>query len=246
MGDWKHGGNFDWHDEHGEFAARHIKWHLPDGSKKVTWRMYRPGTMRWASPRELLDEGLIEKPLPYQRLLYNLPAMLAAGRRAHVWFVEGEGDVDCLTALGVVAVTHGAAGSVRPEQVEWFRGHRGRITLAMDNDRAGKLDVLDRYDALRGVGVSASQLRIVRGRVRKPKADVRDHLDAGWSLDQFVRLSVPKLRAAVKAEVPTKADRARVLAEDGYGINPITGYVYEPTTAEQVAELQQWAPRSAS
>lgn len=148
------------------------------------------------------------KPDHFPRYLYRLPDVFWAVQHGHdVWWAEGEKDAESLRGAGVVATTHGGAGNANAEQAEWFRGHEGRVLLVMDRDAPGALDVVQRYDLLRGVGLAADQLIILRPRGVK---DASDHLSSGYTVQDF--RPVHRVDAAQVAAQATPA----VLRRAGY------------------------------
>lgn len=221
MGDWTYIESYTWRDEHGDEVLKHKKYRLPDGSKAMPWYSRHPQHGGWV-------KGIRQSPPPHQKLLFNLPELLAAGRRAHVFITEGESDCDALTVYGAVAVSYGHAGNFTAEHALWFKGWRGRITIVRDRDLPGKLSALQCYDALRDVGLTWRQVRIVRGRAKGKGADARDHLDAGWGLDAFIAEPVAKLRLSTANVTPLTIRQAFKRA--GYrpqgGVNPKTGYAW--------------------
>ncbi len=103
-------------------------------------RLKNPETgEKWIRPMKF-ENGkycIGEPTFPGGKPLYNL-AMLADPAKAGpevVWVVEGEGCVDALTALGVLATTSGGADSV--ERADWQPLAGRRIIIWPDFDSAG-------------------------------------------------------------------------------------------------------------
>jgi len=104
-----------------------------------------------------------------QRVLYNLPEILAAGEKP-VILTEGEKDADTLTKLGYVATTNvGGAG-------KWMAGYseslKGRsVVVCGDNDEPGRKHVAMVIEALDG---KCASLRHVV--VPPPHKDIGEYL----------------------------------------------------------------------
>lgn len=104
-----------------------------------------------------------------QRVLYNLPEILAAGEKPVV-ICEGEKDADNLTRLGWIATTNVGGSST------WMTGYseslKGRtVVVCGDNDEPGRKHVAAIIEALDG---KCSSLRHVV--VPSPHKDVSDYL----------------------------------------------------------------------
>lgn len=110
-----------------------------------------------------------------RRVLYRLPELLAARLDQPVLIVEGEKDVDRLSALGFVATTNfGGANKWRKEYSEELRGRC--VVIIPDNDDAGRAHAKQVERSL--IGIAAS-VKIVELPHMPPKGDVSDYLDAG-------------------------------------------------------------------
>ena len=213
-----------WRDAHGEPVLLHRKFIIPKGEVVFPWRTWvhcGDGRSRWLKG--------ISTPTP--PLLYGLPEFAAASRKTGVWLAEGEADCDALRDHGVLAVTSGGVQSFSAAHAELFRGWRGRITLVRDRDRPGAVDAVLRYDRLRAVGIPAARLRIVRGRVKAKGADAREHLDAGYGLDQFIEERLSRIRKIAAKATTGDFDRA------GYGSRD-----YVVVSTEELAGLRGWKP----
>jgi hypothetical protein len=113
---------------------------------------------------------------------------------------EGERCAVAALRLGVLASTHhGGAGKFTEAQAESLAGHRGRFLLVPDNDPAGAYDVCCRYDLLRAVGIPAKRLRVREVAPTHPGADLRDHLHAGYTLDDLTPADLDRLREVAAA-----------------------------------------------
>ena len=123
-----------------------------------------------------------------RRVLYRLPELLAADLRELVYVVEGEKDVERLTALGAVATTNPqGAGKWRDEYSEFLAGRH--VVIIPDNDPI----VAKESDSLKGqkhamtvarnVFRQAASVRVLELPGLAYKGDVSDWLDAGGTLE---------------------------------------------------------------
>lgn len=158
---------YDYHDEHGNFVYQVVRM-VRNGEK--TFRQRCPdgaGGWNWSM------KGI-------QRVPYRLPAVIEAVR-ANRWvvIVEGEKDVDRLTAADIVATCNpGGANSWRPEFSDWLRG--ARVAVIPDNDEAGRDHADNVIQSLDGV---AAEVRRVELPDLPPRGDVSDFLDLGGTID---------------------------------------------------------------
>jgi 5S rRNA maturation endonuclease (ribonuclease M5) len=136
----------------------------PDPSSKTGWRWNLDGV---------------------ERLLYRLPeviAAVAAGKTVHV--VEGEKDVDALRARGYVATCNpGGVGKWSDDYAKVLAG--ANVVVIADRDAKGVEHAKHVARSLERVGafVTLRQAAVVT-----EKADVSDHLAAGYSLEELVPL----------------------------------------------------------
>lgn len=121
-----------------------------------------------------------------QPVLYRLPELkqaVAAGET--IYLPEGEKDVDRLIQEGFAATCNvsGAGEKWRPEYSEHLIG--ANVVIIADRDEPG-------YEHARAVRAAlagkAWKIRIAQAAVDKKGADVSDHLDAGFTLDQLIPL----------------------------------------------------------
>jgi hypothetical protein len=115
-----------------------------------------------------------------RRVPYRLPKLLEALESGHaVWIVEGEKDVHSLERKGAVATcSPGGAGKWKPEYDGFFV--EADVTIVADKDGPGEKHARTVAAALQGV---ASSVRIVEAKVGK---DATDHLEAGYTLEEFI------------------------------------------------------------
>jgi hypothetical protein len=118
---------------------------------------------------------------PARRVLYNLPAIVAATPVVDaIWVVEGEADADALAAIGEIATCNydGARGEWWPEYSRALAGHD--VLIVADRDAEGRAHARKVDAALDGV---ARSRWIVEARWGK---DARDHLGRGYGICDFV------------------------------------------------------------
>ena len=119
-----------------------------------------------------------------RRVLYRLPALLAADPDALVFVAEGERDVHALERAGLLATTNpGGAGKWRKEHSEVLRGRR--VVILPDNDDPGRDHGEQVARSLHGI---AREVRIVTLPGLGAKQDVRDWLGAGHTADALLEL----------------------------------------------------------
>lgn len=135
-----------------------------------------------------------------QRVLYRLPAILAAPPGATIWIVEGEKAADALTAAGLIATcSPGGAG-------KWSASYNApllgsHVVILPDNDAPGAAHAEQVARSLAGV---AASVRILPLPGLPPKGDVFDWLAGGGD----------------PAELPRLAADARAAPEAGAGPEP--------------------------
>ena len=168
---------------------------LKDGKRKKTFRQRRPDPDHpgaWIAN----IEGITLVP-------YRLPEVIEAVAAGHPVFVaEGEGKVDALRAIGLVATTNPmGAGKWLVEMSERLRG--ADVILLPDADEPG-------WKHMNDVGASlvvvAARIRIVMLPDLPAKGDVKNWLDAGGTREQ--------LDALVETAQEWKPSSERVLCNE--------------------------------
>lgn len=160
--------HYDYVDADGVTVARKVRFE-DDGRKTFLWQ--RPYGTGWV-------DGLRGKPL-HELPPYGLHTITPDATTVYV--VEGEKDADRLHTLGQAAISAGGSHARDlPGDLDALDGHLAVIIA--DRDRVG-VDLarawMDRLDRL---GVPAV---LAQPAVATPKADVSDHLDAGFALDDL-------------------------------------------------------------
>lgn len=223
-----------WRDEHGAPVLRHTKYQTPNGNNPFPWEHwvdFGNGVARWFSG-DGADDGIVHP------LIYPRDVFAQADRDEHCWITEGEADAAGARAAGALAVTAGHAGAFGAKHARLFSGWRGRITIMRDLDLPGASGAAKAYDALREVGIPATRLRVARGRVKGKGADLRDHLEAGYRLDEVVGEGIAHVR---RLAAQTTTQHYLDAGYDDWGINPVSGHVYSsPTTLGD--DLRGWKP----
>lgn len=140
-----------------------------------------------------------------RRVLYRLPHVLEVAQAGGtIMVVEGEKDVDSLNAIGMCATTttNGAKSEWLPEFTQSLKG-AGQVVVVADNDETGKERALRVTAALGGAGIP---VRAVLPAVDVPKADITDHLQAGYGFDDLVPLDAHTGHSRAEDSMWTRED----------------------------------------
>lgn len=142
------------------------------------------------------------------RVLYHLTELIHADKALPVYIVEGEKDVDTLTALGLTATTNPqGAGKWRDEYSAFLAG-RHVVTLA-DNDEPGRKHA---EQVARAVAPVAASVKLVALPGLPEKGDVSDYLAAGHTVGELIALAddAPAWQAepppAAESDAPRETD----------------------------------------
>jgi hypothetical protein len=125
------------------------------------------------------------------RVLYRLPEVLTAiASSVTIYICEGESDVDRLVALGYVATCNYDGASKDTQRPKWRDSYSdtlkgSNVVIIADNDDPGFAHARAVTASLVG---KAAHIKLVMGMVDTPHADISDHLDAGYTIDQLVPL----------------------------------------------------------
>jgi putative DNA primase/helicase len=112
-----------------------------------------------------------------ERILYNLPALMAAEGEQTLVVLEGEKDCDRLAALGILTTCNvGGAGKWRDEYSKTIANRFRRVVIVPDNDPAGEKHADEVAASLSKLGVD---VRVLRLPSLPPKGDASDWLDSG-------------------------------------------------------------------
>ena len=119
-----------------------------------------------------------------ERVLYRLPALLAAPPEVTRYLCEGEKDCDRLASLGLIATTNPmGADNFKPAQAKYLAGRD--VALLVDNDDAGEKRAVDVPPMLAGI---ARSVRVIRLPGLDVHGDVSDWLDAGGTVADLERI----------------------------------------------------------
>jgi hypothetical protein len=127
------------------------------------------------------------------QVLYRARELAQRPPGTPVFFCEGEKDADALAALGLCATTNlgGSKGPARiaDESVELLRG--ADVILVRDKDAQG---LVHEAGVRKRIGGVVKSLRVVEARSGK---DASDHLAAGHTVEEFVRIPETPLELAL-------------------------------------------------
>lgn len=166
--------------EDGRIVGKVVVLPQPDGTKKV-----------WQESLWYEDSGWHHwVPGGFGHVLYNLSEVLEAAKAGdHIHITEGEKDADTLIELGLVATTNPCGAKAWPDVLSKQLVGAGGITLYLDRDADG-------WDRGRRIVASFEKvspdtpLDSKQSKLDEPKADVTDHLDAGFKLDQLESVDI--------------------------------------------------------
>jgi hypothetical protein len=163
------------------------------------------------------------------RVPWRLPQIIAAVKDGtEIWWSEGEKCVQALEKIGQVATTAGGAQDWRPGMAEWFDG-AAKVTIVADNDEPGIKHAFKVAAALKG---RVREVRVVRGAVDRPKADIYDHLVAGHGLDELVDITqqeTPRLRSVPPPDGPPTDGTSALQPEPDEHPVPRVGFDFSKT-----------------
>jgi len=123
------------------------------------------------------------------RVLYNLPMVMdAIDSGDTIYLVEGEKDADRLISMGMTATTNPeGAGKWKPEYTQLLR-QASDVVIIADNDKPG----FEHAELVRAeLHGHWADVVVMRGAVDRDKADVSDHLDAGFGMDEMIVVENP-------------------------------------------------------
>ena len=115
------------------------------------------------------------------RMPYHLDELIIAAQYDRpIWIAEGEKDVDRLRQEGICATCNSGGASNWDANLDQYFNGLSNVTIVTDNDEAGLKHAESVKARLEARGCT---VRIVRAAAGK---DAFDHLEAGFSLNQFV------------------------------------------------------------
>lgn len=158
-------------------------------------------------------------------LLYGLPRLKEAIRThaPRVYWPEGEGDCEAAWALADEYATTAHTGwNIALEHAEHFRGYDGIVYIVVDKDHEeekhktaaakaasegkeydfpGSKGALLKWRALKAVGVKVFFREAAKGK------DLRDHLEAGKTVDQLRKVTLDQIKSRAPLTAGTKGPR---------------------------------------
>jgi 5S rRNA maturation endonuclease (ribonuclease M5) len=160
-------GRYDYNDEHDHLLFVVARY---QNGREKTFRQWRNGGEEWVP----LGDA--------RRVPYRLPKILehiAENKVDPIYVVEGENDVHAIEAAGGVATTNPmGAGKWTDDYADQLQGAR-RVIVVADRDDVGLAHAREVVASLATVGVAAELVQAAAGK------DSSDHLDAGFTLDDF-------------------------------------------------------------
>lgn len=153
-----------------------------DGNLLYQSVRYEPKSFRQRRPDG--NGGWIWNMQGVDRTLYRLPQVIQAVRDGQpVWIVEGEKDADAIVEAGGTATCNvGGAGKWSPHLSSLLAG--ADVVIVADNDDPGREHARKVSDGLREI---ARTVNVVQSNIGK---DAADHLEAGFTLEEFVPLDL--------------------------------------------------------
>jgi putative DNA primase/helicase len=162
---------------------RVYEYHGPDG--KVVFEVVRFRGKGFAQRRPMGNGRYVWKLGNVERVLYHLPQLLTADPAEVVWLVEGERDVENLTARGLVATCNPeGAGKWRDSFSPYLSGRH--VVILPDNDRAGREHAQQVARSLHGV---AASVKVVEIPGLPEKGDASVFVGAGGTVEQLRELA---------------------------------------------------------
>jgi hypothetical protein len=244
---------YDYTDAHGEVLHRVNRWEYDiEVTDPVTGETTTKRTKDFRQAWPAADGGWLSKtPKGFRPQLYRLPGVVEAIANGEmVWLGEGEKDGDQFADRGACGTTNpgGAGGfTVRAAVDGYVSALRGaHVTIVVDHDLAGYKRAVEVYERL--VRVAAS-VRIALPKPSEPHQDAADHFAAGYDLDDFVEISIARMRllyAAAQAEkyaedcktARAEADARAELAEAGTDVEENARFA-----GRWAAEAGKWLDR---
>lgn len=164
------------------------RWQNATGKRFIQWvpgRVYPPGHKRAGKPMPGYPNG-------FQTCLFNLPAVVNEARLGGtVYVVEGEKSVSAARHLGLVATTGpNGAKAWQSWYPKWLEG-AGQVFVVVDNDADGQRYASEVVASIRGAGLPCRALRVA---VDDPKADLYDHVVAGFTEKDLIPVNLNRLR----------------------------------------------------
>ncbi|MFE5329430.1 DUF3987 domain-containing protein [Embleya sp. NPDC056575] len=220
-------------DEHGEVLFLVERWEPGKNGHAKDFLRARPGGAYGA-------RGI-------RQVLYRLPAVLQeAAAAGTVLVVEGEKDVDSLTALSTVATcSPGGAGKWRDEYSQALRG-ASQVVVIADRDEPGRRHAGQVADSLRRAGIPVVVKEPATGK------DVTDHLAAGLGFDDLVdadpRPTIPTMppRSQDSGSAHVSGDSGTRIDDEWDEPIPVDVRPLPPFPTQRLGELAEFVDATAA
>lgn len=205
---------YDFHNQHGELLFQKVRYAV-DGGRGKDFRYFNPNALpidQWRKP-EGADSYIYNLPAVQEEVLLGLESAVFGQHPIH--WTEGEKDADALIELGYVATSvHQGANKVTRAQARWLR-QAELVYLWVDKDvehpEVGAHDAAMRHDLLRDVGCAGEIVFLRAAGAWGDTKDAFDHLAAGCTVEDAVRVAPARLAAVAARYIPRMNWRA------GYG-----------------------------
>ncbi|KAB2372049.1 hypothetical protein [Actinomadura montaniterrae] len=191
----KHTATYVYRDKAGEKVVKKLRYSVVDSATGEESKDFRV----WNRPDPEDKPNYWEPSVGAYggQLLYRLPQLLEAKARGEdLFWCEGEKDArTAYKAWGIATTTHhqGGAGA-RFSQAEWFAGSSGVIWIVFDRDATGMQLADHHVRLLRKWDIPRSRIGLLFPAVTDDHADLTDHIEAGWGLDDLRELPHKELR----------------------------------------------------
>lgn len=169
-----------------------------------------------------------------RRVIYQLPRVIAAVQQGEtVWICEGEKSVRRLMKEGLVATTNPmGAGKWQKSFAKWFRN--AKVKIVADRDDSGVDHAWFIVDSLKGI---ASEIEVFQTPIDRKGADVFDHLESGFSLDELIPCPRPVVEEDLHEE--EKFDRLALIDTSTENKNTPETVPIHPKNEEDENDLGQ-------
>lgn len=174
---------YEYRDASNTVVQKVIRFRCAPCGEKTFRQSYRGPGGRWVN----------SQPDGFTPVLYRHPQVVeAVADGTTVWIVEGEKDADTAVGLGLVGTTNARGGAHFPaELVEVFAG--ARVVVVLDRDATGWARGVHLHQALMGAG--AEQVRLMLPAVTDLKADLTDHIEAGFAVEELLEVPLAAVTA---------------------------------------------------
>lgn len=225
-GDWKIVTTYPYATLDGEIVQEVVREEATlDGRrhKRFRQRFLNPSTGRWVSRR----------PDGFTPVLYNAAGIAQAIAQGEpVWIVEGEKDADNGIAAGIAATTNAQGATNFPDELlAHLEG--ADIRIVADRDAAGYARAAQLWAKLTPL---ASSVAVLLPDIDQPKADLTDHLEAGKTIGELLKLTSDDLQALAAAAEASRALEA---------ITSCTTEARARADRGEITEAGRWADEAA-